>query len=92
MKFCQLWARVELLRHDGTSQIKVGGRLNNHWPDPREISTARMTFKAIQDYIQHYNRNPQPFPWVASASKIIRKVNKYKETLETGDLASAMSN
>src|SRR5215468_9671832 len=41
--------------------------------------------QAIQDYIQRYNRNPQPFRWVASASKIIRKVNKYKETLETGD-------
>src|SRR5215468_10285408 len=41
--------------------------------------------KAIQDYIQRYNRNPQPFRWVASASKIIRKVNKYKDTLETGD-------
>jgi hypothetical protein len=40
---------------------------------------------AIQNYIQRYNRNPQPFQWVASASKIIRKVNKYKETLETED-------
>src|SRR5262249_7154640 len=39
--------------------------------------------KAIQDYIQRYNRNPQPFRWVASARKIIRKVNKYKDTLET---------
>jgi transposase len=41
--------------------------------------------KAIKDYVRQYNRNPQPFRWVASASKIIRKVNKYKETLETGD-------
>jgi transposase len=41
--------------------------------------------RAIQDYVQHYNRNPRPFQWVASASKIIQKVNKYKETLETGD-------
>jgi transposase len=41
--------------------------------------------KAIKDYIRHYNRNPRPFQWVASASQIIRKVNKYKETLETGD-------
>ena len=47
--------------------------------------SVRDLTKAIQDYIQHYNRNPQPFQWVASASKIIRKVNKYKETLETGD-------
>ena len=47
--------------------------------------SVRDLIKAIQDYIQRYNRNPQPFQWVASASKIIRKVNKYKETLETGD-------
>ena len=47
--------------------------------------SVRDLIKAIQDYVQHYNRNPQPFQWVASASKIIRKVNKYKETLETGD-------
>lgn len=41
--------------------------------------------KALRDYVRQYNKNPQPFQWVASASKIIRKVNKYKETLETGD-------
>ena len=41
--------------------------------------------KAIGDYVRQYNRNPQPFHWVASASKIIRKVKKYKETLETAD-------
>ena len=46
---------------------------------------VRELIHAIQDYIRHYNRNPQPFQWVASASKIIRKVNKYKETSETGD-------
>ena len=47
--------------------------------------SVRDLTRAIQDYIQCYNRNPRPFQWVASASKIIRKVNKYKETLETGD-------
>jgi transposase len=41
--------------------------------------------RAIKDYVRHYNRSPQPFHWVASASQIIRKVNKYKETSETGD-------
>ena len=41
--------------------------------------------KAIRDYVRQYNKNPQPFQWIASASKIIRKVNKYKETLEPGD-------
>jgi transposase len=41
--------------------------------------------RAIKEYVKHYNKNPQPFQWVASASQIIRKVNKYKGTLETGD-------
>jgi transposase len=41
--------------------------------------------RAINDYVRQYNRNPQPFHWVASAGRIIRKVNKYKRTLETGD-------
>lgn len=40
---------------------------------------------AIKDYVRDYNKNPRPFHWVASASRIIRKVNKYKETLETAD-------
>jgi transposase len=40
---------------------------------------------AIKDYVRHYNRSPQLFHWLASASQIIRKVNKYKDTLETGD-------
>src|SRR5206468_9756684 len=40
---------------------------------------------AIEDYISTYNQNPQPFHWIASASRIIRKVNKYKRTSETGD-------
>ena len=53
--------------------------------------SVRDLTKAIQDYIQCYNRNPRPFQWVASASKIIRKVNKYKETLETGDFRSSFS-
>ena len=40
---------------------------------------------AIEDYIRSYNQNPQPFRWVASASRISRKVRKYKGTLDTGD-------
>jgi transposase len=47
--------------------------------------SVRDLIQAIQDYIRLYNKNPRPFQWVASASKIIRKVNKYKETSETGD-------
>ena len=41
--------------------------------------------RAIQDYIRLYNKNPQPFQWVASASRIIRKVSKYKGISDTGD-------
>ena len=37
---------------------------------------VRDLINAIKDYVCHYNRNPRPFQWVASASKIIRKVNK----------------
>jgi len=47
--------------------------------------SVRDLIKAIQDYIRFYNKNPQPFQWIASASRIIRKVNKYKEISETGD-------
>jgi transposase len=47
--------------------------------------SVRDLITAIRDYIRLYNRNPRPFQWVASASKIIRKVRKYKESLETGD-------
>jgi len=47
--------------------------------------SVRDLIQTIHDYIRHYNQNPRPFQWVASASRIIRKVNKYKETSETGD-------
>ena len=47
--------------------------------------SVRELTKAIHDYIRIYNNKPRPFQWVASASRIIRKVNKYKETSETGD-------
>jgi transposase len=39
----------------------------------------------INDYIRVYNQNPRPFRWVASASRIIRKVRKYKDTSDAGD-------
>ena len=47
--------------------------------------SVRDLIDTIHDYIRLYNKNPQPFQWVASASRIIRKVNKYKDTSETGD-------
>lgn len=47
--------------------------------------SVRELTKAIDDYIRIYNNNPRPFHWVATASRTIRKVNKYRRTLETGD-------
>ena len=47
--------------------------------------SVRDLIKVIHDYIRLYNQNPRPFQWVASASRIIRKVRKYKESLDTGD-------
>ena len=49
------------------------------------FGSVRDLIKTIQDYIRLYNKNPRPFQWVASASRIIRKVYKYKGTSETGD-------
>jgi transposase len=44
--------------------------------------SVRELTKSILEYIRIYNNNPRPFQWVASASRAIRKVNKYRNTLE----------
>ena len=44
--------------------------------------SVRDLIKAIKDYVRQDNKSPRPFRWVASASKIVRKVNKYKEALD----------
>jgi transposase len=41
--------------------------------------SVRELTRAIHEYIRIYNRNPRRFQWVASASRIIRKVNKYRQ-------------
>jgi transposase len=38
---------------------------------------------AIQDYLEHRNRNPRPFTWTASVEEIIAKVQEGNETLGT---------
>jgi transposase len=48
------------------------------------FQSVRELIRAIENYIRENNKDPKPFCWVAKASSIIRKVNKYKETLETG--------
>jgi len=47
--------------------------------------SVRDLVHAIQEYIRENNKSPRPFQWVARANTIIRKVRKYKWTLETGD-------
>jgi transposase len=47
--------------------------------------SVRDLIRAINDYVRVYNQNPRPFGWVARASRIIRKINKYKATLRTGE-------
>lgn len=59
----------------------------------REITTKRIrrgTFNsvqeliiAIEEYINHNNRNPKPFIWTKSADEIIAKVNRGKAILKT---------
>jgi hypothetical protein len=49
---------------------------------PGTFRSVRDLIKAIQDYIQ---QESPTFQWVASASRIIKKVNKYKGISETGD-------
>jgi transposase len=44
--------------------------------------SVRQLTRSIHEYIRIYNNNPRPFQWVASASRIIRKINKYRNTLE----------
>ncbi|HVU48022.1 MAG TPA: IS630 family transposase [Terracidiphilus sp.] len=45
--------------------------------------SVRDLVKTIEDYIRLYNGNARPFQWVASASRIIRKVNKYRRISES---------
>ena len=47
--------------------------------------SVRALTSAIRHYLAQYNQQPRPFQWIASASRIIRKVSKYKATSETGD-------
>jgi transposase len=45
--------------------------------------SVRDLTSAIHDYIRIYDNNPRPFQWVASASRIIRKVNRYRRASES---------
>jgi transposase len=47
------------------------------------LSVKELT-RAIQAYIHENNRTPKPFVWTATAKSILRKLKKYKESLDTG--------
>jgi putative transposase len=47
--------------------------------------SVRDLVNAIEGYIRTYNINARPFQWVASASRIIRKVNKYRRLSDSAD-------
>ena len=38
---------------------------------------------AINDYLEQHNADPTPFIWTASASSIVKKVNRGKQALES---------
>ncbi|HLI86874.1 MAG TPA: IS630 family transposase, partial [Bryobacteraceae bacterium] len=44
--------------------------------------SVRALTSAIHDYLKDYTENPRPFRWIASASRIIRKVNNISETAD----------
>ena len=39
---------------------------------------------AIEGYIRENNQRPKPFVWVVTANSILKKLKKYKDTLDTG--------
>jgi transposase len=47
------------------------------------FSNVRELTRAIESYIRENNKQPRPFRWTATASSIVRKINKYKETSDT---------
>jgi transposase len=59
----------------------------------REITTKRIRrgsfpsvaalVDAIEEYLQHTNKNPKPFIWTATVDQILAKVSRCKATLET---------
>ena len=47
--------------------------------------------KAIHDYILAYNKEPRPFVWTATASRILGKIRRCKEELERGDYGERLA-
>ncbi len=51
-----------------------------------EITAKRIrrgTFLSVEAYIRANNLEPKPFVWATTAKSILRKLKKYKETLDT---------
>lgn len=45
--------------------------------------SVRELTQAIDSYIRENNKQPKPFVWTASPASILKKIRKYKATLET---------
>jgi hypothetical protein len=41
---------------------------------PRTFSSVKVLISQIRDYIDHWNANPKPFVWTATADEILAKV------------------
>jgi DNA-binding response OmpR family regulator len=68
------------------SKVVTRVRESNQCPIRRgTFRSVRELIKTINEYIRLYNKNPRSFQWIARASPVIRKVNKYKQTSENGD-------
>ena len=82
--------RVTRHFHEKAGAVNIFCRAPEAEMFPPEAPVAGRTLPersgaGTQDYIRLYNKNPRPFQWVASASKISRKVSKYKGISDTGD-------
>src|SRR4051812_25417757 len=85
---------VSCQRERGSSRLRRGSIRSNAGSPRSPASAFRGTFRsvrglvlAIHDYVRSYNRNPQPFHWVASASRIIRKSADMKQLQNTAERA-----
>lgn len=49
------------------------------------FSGVRALTKAINEFVEEYQRNPHPFVWTANADDILRKIAKIRQLQSTGE-------
>jgi len=54
----------------------------SYFPPGPEFKLTKQV-QAIEEYLNHNNRQPKPFVWTASVAKILEKVGRCKSILET---------